>query len=245
MKRHYWLYICAALILMGLGAAFSTAESGSAAARVGNGPSTPTPQPTPCSEADRNYTFDLQIGQTLVPDTEFVGGNCSECTLIIPMPFTYYFYGVPNNQVRVSNKGRLTFAPGDSNPNNQCLPVFVWYAIFPHWDDIVTNIDDTMGIYTRTLGSAPNRIFVVEERAGYLTSDARVTFQVLLYEGQQRFDIIYGTLHQQGHGATVGVQYTYQGPGRLFTQWSCNQFGAIQQGYRLIAQRACPCPCYP
>ena len=51
-------------------------------------------------------------------------------------------------------------------------------------------------------------------------------FEVLLYEGQSRFDFVYGVVTDNGGphgtgdtGATGGVQY---GTGGLSTQFSCN-----------------------
>ena len=51
-----------------------------------------------------------------------------------------------------------------------------------------------------------------------------------LYEGQNRFDIVYGVVPDSGSSATVGVQNT---AGNLFTQFECNS-GGLSSGLQLI-----------
>ena len=50
-------------------------------------------------------------------------------------------------------------------------------------------------IFTSITGSAPNRIFNIEWRALYFAGTlALPTYELRLYEGQTRFDVIYGTV---------------------------------------------------
>ncbi|MFL5731726.1 MAG: hypothetical protein ACJ78Q_00880, partial [Chloroflexia bacterium] len=88
--------------------------------------------------------------------------------------------------------------------------------------DMSPNAASGLGIYTSVSGSAPNRIFSIEWRAclhSMLGCGGIVTFEVRLFEHQERFDIIYGSVAGGGAGATVGVQ-NYRGQG--MTQFSCN-----------------------
>ena len=78
-----------------------------------------------------------------------------------------------------------------------CLP---WathdYSIYPYWDDLYL-VNSGFGIFTSTSGTAPNRIFNIEWRSQYFPGSGSANFEVRLYEGQGRFDVIYG---KRGHG---------------------------------------------
>src|SRR5205823_4085320 len=114
--------------------------------------------------------------------------------------------------------------------NNTCLPTTVMNnAIFAHWDDLITNqqlgcsaFPGGCGVFTSVSGAAPNRIFNIEWRAVYLVDGTTVNFEVRLYEGQNRFDVIYGTVSQGGSSATVGVQHDSNMP---VTQFECGTAG--------------------
>src|SRR4029450_13398288 len=142
----------------------------------------------------------------------------------IALPFTYTFYGQAFTSANASSNGTLQFTSHSAPPSNGCLPTGSTFTdvIMGHWDDLFTG--DTaggQGIFTSTSGVAPNRIFNIEWRAQYCcTSGAPVVnFEVRVDEGQNRFDIVYGTVQNGGSSATVGVQ---RDTGSLFTQFSCN-----------------------
>src|SRR5207253_3650001 len=70
----------------------------------------------------------------------------------------------------------------------------------------------------------PNRVFNIEWRACIRVSASACTaidtnFEARLYEGQDKFDLVYGSMAENGGGATVGVQ---RATGVSFTQYSCN-----------------------
>src|SRR5262249_59563258 len=87
---------------------------------------------------------------------------------------------------------------------NLCLPdtanFIAGYTIYPYWDDLSTNFGTgcdaypggNCGIFTSISGTAPNRIFNIEWRAEYLDQIRTAHFELRLYEGQTRFDMIYG-----------------------------------------------------
>src|SRR6266566_4997943 len=108
-----------------------------------------------------------------------------------------------------------------------CLPYGAFdNTILPFCDDLMTIAPG--GIYTTISGIAPNRIFNIEWRACLYTSTgcgANVNFEARLYEGQNRFDVIYGAMGDTGGSATVGVQ---KDTGSMFTQFECNTGGMTQ-----------------
>src|SRR5439155_11548291 len=94
------------------------------------------------------------------------------------------------------------------------------------------------GIYTSLSGTAPNRIFNIEWRANFdSTNDHIANFELRLYEGSGRFDFVYDQVDYGGGYATIGVQ----DGGSLYTQFACNTWGSVSTGM-LIAWTPPPCP---
>ena len=176
----------------------------------------------------------------MIPANSYVAGSgCSDCTVNLALPFQYTLYDTSFNSVNLSSEGNLQFVSNSASGNNECLPTNTLdYAIMPYWNDLDTFIDDTMGYYTALVGTAPNRTFVIRFYGGRIAADTLFNFEVLLYEGQPKFDIVYGTTHERGFSATIGAQETLAS-GR-FTQYSCNT-QSINQGTRLtFNRRVCP-----
>jgi serine protease AprX len=187
-----------------------------------------------------DYVATSSTGAAVVPGTSQVPGSvCNNCTVSIPLPFSYEFYGTPYSQVVAGNDGTLQFTGNSTNNANTCLPAAgMTNTIFAYWDDLNTNVSDQMGIFTSVSGTAPNRIFNIEWRAGYVASDAAANFEVRLYEGQPKFEIVYGNVTRRGFSATIGVQQ--DGGSQHMTQYACNTINTIQNGQKVtFDQRAC------
>src|SRR5262249_33066739 len=163
---------------------------------------TNTPTPTPCVG---QYTI-TQIAGSIVPGTTDIGNHCDDCTTTIALPFPYTLYDQSFTMVNLSSNGNAQFTTTDSDYNNICVP---WtshnYAISPYWDDLYT-LNAGFGIFTSVSGTAPNRIFNIEWRAQYYPGTGTPDFELRLYENQQRFDVIYGTLDNGNTSATAAVQ---------------------------------------
>jgi hypothetical protein len=195
---------------------------------------TPTNTPVPVATCgpDSNYTVATAAG-SIVPGTVDTGNHCDDCYTPITLPFTYNLYGQPFNTARVHSNGTLHFTGRSVNDFNLCLPVNnVDYVIFGHWDDLRTDpVSVGSGIYTSVSGTAPNRIFNIEWRAyHYFASEGYVNFEIRLYEGEERFDIVYGELTQHGINSTVGVQREV---GSAYTEFGCDD-GGLTPGLLLI-----------
>ena len=130
----------------------------------------------------------------------------------VPLPFTFYYYNRPFNTVYVSSNGYLTF-------NNYSSEVFSVNddlslgqspdsLIAIYWDDL--NVQNSFAaIYTKTVGKAPYRQFVVEfyTLEHYLENND-LTFEVILYETTNQIKFQYLALTTEtGDGATVGLRY--------------------------------------
>src|SRR4029078_7730668 len=99
-------------------------------------------------------------------------------------------------------------------------------TLFPYYEDLVT--DESVGpctgcgVFTQTLGSAPNRQFVIRWKTNYFNSPpgpAQAEFEVLLTEGSDTLSVIYGAPGDSGLMETSGIQQDLN----VFTSFSCNE----------------------
>jgi len=153
----------------------------------------------------------------------------------IPLNFHFNYYGVDNTQIAISNNG-LAF-PGSGSGSGEYVnePIAtssVHGFIAPYWDDLVT-VNTGSGIYYQTLGTAPNRMFVVEWKnndhfGSTSPNDNGITFEAILYEGSNNIKFQYLTVYfgdseypgnDYGGSATVGIK----SPGTDGLQYSYNQ----------------------
>lgn len=106
-----------------------------------------------------NWTEIASAGGVLVPTTDSSAANVT-----MPFPFTYYSTAVTslrignNGAVRVNdttnfiNDTNYAMSDASNTPDN---------FIAPYWDDMGSP-SPPAGVYTATLGVAPNRTFIIE-----------------------------------------------------------------------------------
>jgi len=88
-------------------------------------------------------------------------------------------------------------------------------------------------------GTAPNRVFNIEWRAVYSGNTAlKANHELRLYEGQSRFDVIYGTVGNGNTSATAGVQKNDP----TFTEYFCNGTGGAATGGQAYTVLSCGTP---
>ncbi|MDQ1591033.1 MAG: hypothetical protein QOG71_1660 [Pyrinomonadaceae bacterium] len=191
-------------------------------------------QSAPAQTANQ-YRLTSTNGASIVPGTTQVTGfSCvatpgDDCIATVPLPFTYNFYTNAYTSAVVSSNGNIQFASAsaDYGQNEVCFPLGLFsYSIVPHFSDLSIG-GAGEGIFTSVSGVAPNRIFNIEWRASSIGKTAgSLNFEVRLYEGQTRFDIIYGTVPNNGFDATVGVQRGGAADAAgAFTQYECRSGG--------------------
>ncbi len=153
--------------------------------------------PTPIS-------FSTLVSRTTVTQT-FSGVN-------IALPFNFTFYGQSYASVNMSRYGYLVFSGGDGSDSvNQPVPhntsFYPTTFAAPWWDSLSsTSSVGTFGY--AVLGTAPQRVMVIEWRDVAYTSSttARFSFQVLLYETTNQIRFAYGPTAPGTASASVGIQ---------------------------------------
>ena len=142
----------------------------------------------------------------------------------VSLPFTLSFYEQPFSSLKVSSNGYVVFGssaatswmnedvPSATAPNGIAAPL---------WDDL--NPSAGGGVWHRTVGSAPNRKFVVAwVGVPHYHSPGTATFEVVLEEGTndlvfQYQDVDFGDpFNDYGASATVGTENVDGSIGRRF-----------------------------
>ncbi len=197
---------------------------------------TPSLTPTPCGGG--NYSA-VAGAATIVPGATDIGNHCDDCQTTVSLPFPFQLYDQTFTTVDVESNGKAHFVTGIASFTNACLPASGYtFSIFPYWDDLRTDVGTGSGIFTSVSGSSPNQIFNIEWRATYFTGGTTANFELRLYQGQNRFDIVYSTLTLGNTSATSGVQKD----ATFFTQYFCNAAGGAATGSVAYTLPTCATP---
>ena len=165
-------------------------------------------------------------GQTALYGDDFVGR--------LRLPFAFPFYGSSYEALYLSDNGYLNFlAPDQYNPEpvgipNASAPNAAIYAL---WQDL--RLDDDSAIEIETVGSAPNRTFVIEATGVRVRSGtARVGFEIKLHESGV-IDLLYADNPANpgdGRAAGIGIENADGTDGLQFSLFEA-RLGA-EQAYR-------------
>jgi len=146
-----------------------------------------------------------------------------DSSITATLPFTFNFYGTPRTSILLSSSGVLTFNGLNPGVSNVCLPTSSYPMIAPFWEHVHVS---SGGLYTATLGTAPNRRYVVQWYGiVYLSGAQLVDVRAVLKEGRGDIDVCYvntisgSTSYDLGIGATSGIN---SGTGTTYLQYSCN-----------------------
>jgi hypothetical protein len=191
-----------------------------------------TPSPTVCVPTYVAATATA----TMIPGGTDIGNHCDDCTTAITLPFSVNIYGSTYTTARVSSNGNVQFAsnnPNIYNPN--CIPVSAsppfLSTIFAYYDDLRTDeltACPACGIFTQTIGAAPNRQYVIRWRTTFYDFPGEAEFEVVLTEGSGTVSVIYGPSVNNGETASSGMQYD----ATRFTQFSCDT-ASLTNGLRV------------
>ena len=148
-----------------------------------------------------------------------------DASVTIPLPFGFRFFGASYTSVKASTNGYLVVGSSAATDwSNVRLPAAATPngIVAPFWDDLRLN---TRGaIWYRTVGTAPNRRFVVEWAAvPHYFDVGDATFEAILEESTgdvvfQYQDVDFGEeFTSYGASATVGIEDTAGAVGRTFS----------------------------
>ena len=165
-----------------------------------------------CADVSREY----------IPGVNDVGNHCDDCTTLVELPFTFTFYGTNYDEARVSSNGNLQFNSTNPTYSNTGLPrTDINDAILPYFDDLRTDKPGN-GVFVKTAGTAPNRIFIIEWRTTYFShNNEEALFEIQLEETTNDIYIVYGSTRDNGASATTGIQHA--SGDTYFLQYSYNQ----------------------
>src|SRR5205814_4696232 len=133
----------------------------------------------------------------------------------ITLPFVVNLYGQDFTTAQAGSKGYLAFGTAYMPFDVRCLPFSnATYVMAPFWVDQYTAQTEctSCGIYTATIGTAPNRTFIVEYRTLYAfqhNTSPTLDYEIQMHEGQSTFTYVYGlvTSYVSADSAlTIGVQ---------------------------------------
>ena len=151
---------------------------------------------------------------------------------MVALPFTFSFYGTNYNSCFPSTNGQMGLGSGIKAYSNYALPTTNLPAnhLCPYWDDLYVE-GDSINVLFQTVGTAPNRQFVVIwDSVRTLSSSYRLVFEVILSESDNSITYQYRYLdpNAQGQSATVGEQQAQTGNNYL--QYSYNTSSLIELG---------------
>ena len=132
-------------------------------------------------------------------------------SLAIPIGFSFPFYGTSYTDVYFSTNGLITFAGGSSAYSNRDIPNTNTpnLLIAPYWDDLCVDYGtyNDGAIYYQSLGSSPNRQFVVEWwQVSRLGTSTEMTFEAILNETGEIWVQYLDMNGMTGSGATIGIE---------------------------------------
>jgi len=158
------------------------------------------------------YEFDANSSSTITLDDD------DHTTRSLPFDFT--FYGVVYDQLQIHSNGVVTFdSTRTASHEHDCAAIAADDpTIWPYWIDLVpASAGLGGGIFASTLGSAPNRVYVVEwfavpvYREGGGVIGGFLTFEAKLFEADGRIEFHFADLKiddasfNSGAAALVGI----------------------------------------
>jgi hypothetical protein len=201
-----------------------------------------TPSPTPSPAACFSYTT-LTSTATIITGTTDIGNHCDDCATTVQLPFTVPLYDQTFSQAYATSNGAFVFGPAVASYVPVCLPDRNFhYTVLAYQNDQCTadcggGTCSVCGIFTRTIGSAPNRQFIVEWRTiHYGTTETPNNYEIILNEGSSTITVVYGFTNDLGSGEVAGIQEDSDN----FTQFTCMTAGLLPNLQVNYLRNACP-----
>jgi hypothetical protein len=190
-----------------------------------------------------NYSVITRTGASLIPATNNTGVFCDDCAAEVQLPFPVTFYDQTFNTGYALTNGSFSFGAANLAYGPDCFPNRnESYSIHAYTTDLCTDncLDPTdpdpdpcvgCGIFTETVGTAPNRQFVVMWDAKYFSgvNGLRANFEIIFTEGSTDIVVVMGETGDDGASANSGVQRTGN---TEYVNYSCLE-DKLPQGLRI------------
>lgn len=159
------------------------------------------------------YAYTPSTGASLLalnaPTTAIASSVDDTPSSVYPIGFKFGFNNTVYSNFSMSPDGWILL--GTATPSSQFSNAVVSTTntpkIYPYWDDLATGT--TGNVRFETQGTAPNRVLVVEWFVTVprnTTGAANSNFQVVLHEGSNQIEFLYGAMGPQAAGSTsVGM----------------------------------------
>jgi len=126
---------------------------------------------------------------------------------LIPLGFSFNYYGTAYNSVYIMSNGWISFVNWDNGYQSANFPCNDSYVapISPLSADLNPGCHGE--VYYQTLGTAPNRTFIVEwyQVPNYYCAYSN-TFELILYEGSSEIKFQYNSLSPYSTSGNVGIE---------------------------------------
>lgn len=172
-----------------------------------------------------NYAFSFTTG-TYAPIT---GGTVSGATgdsdfETIPLPFTFIYNGIAYDTAQVSTNGWMGLGINQTNSvtTNSLASTSANPILAPLWDDLSVVTANNGEIRYETIGTAPNRTFVVQWKDvnwNFSTTNGTLqNFQVRLDEATRAIAFVYGATNAPNNpSASIGINDEVGGSGHYLS----------------------------
>jgi hypothetical protein len=164
-----------------------------------------------------------------------------DSNLVVPIGFSFPFYGVDYTDANIESNGVLRF--GDNmylTYNNTCLPSATAPSnnnLYVFWDDLSPSVAGASEVYYQTLGPVGNQRFVVQWETAHYGGDGvdLIRVQAMLDEASGQISVCYpdtlslANVGNDGAEATSGIQ---QNNANGFN-YSCNTPDLVNGTYLL------------
>ena len=135
--------------------------------------------------------------------------NSDDAGDIVPIGFTFNFYGDDHTNIGLTSNGYLTFGADLTDFSNDAIPDpnDPNDVIAPLWDDFAPNNGGT--VHYETKGNPPNQRFIAQwTNVPQFDTDDSNTFQAILFEGSNCIEFRYGVFTREDPAGdyTIGIE---------------------------------------
>jgi len=151
---------------------------------------------------DVSYAITSSTG-TYVSGVTDIGNHGDEVMTTVALPFPVTVWGITYTSVNASSNGFVEFGQA-TNAFNFSLPNSSLGATINVCERDTTTSGTGLGIFTTTVGSSPNRTFVIEWRMNSLAGGT-LNAEIKFFEGSTTFETLY-TTSTSSNTVSIGIQ---------------------------------------